>query len=146
MSFFFFEIVFQFLFFYKEKEKQLPIFVPVFFLFFYKLYKLMLMLMLLMMTTSCWAQQPHGRYGCRICQGMERDLQEGVKKVVNSDTRGWGSFFFGWGVSNRKVIVVTIPELLKPKRLNETHKPKLFLMLLVHTNENACICCLLTWP
>lgn len=32
--YFFFEIVFQFLFFYKEKEKQLPIFVPVFFLIF----------------------------------------------------------------------------------------------------------------
>lgn len=93
---FFLKLYFNFYSFTKKKKNNFRFVVPVFFfLFFHKLYKLMLMLMLLMMTTSCWAQQPHGRYGCRICQGMERDLQEGVKKVVNSDTRGWGSFFGG---------------------------------------------------
>lgn len=93
--FFFLKLYFNFTSFTKKKKNNFRFLFQFFFLFFHKLYKLMLML--LMMTTSCWVQQPHGRYGCRICQGMERDLQEGVKKVVNSDTRGWGSFFWGVG-------------------------------------------------
>lgn len=93
---FFLKLYFNFYSFTKKKKNYFRFLFQFFSYFFHKLYKLMLML--LMMTTSCWAQQPHGRYGCRIYQGMERDLQEGAKKVVNSDTRGWGSFFWGGGV------------------------------------------------